>query len=140
MHSLRQKAVVLAMCCTVLAIVNGCGSEPDGPLDPALTGNWIIPSVDTYVMFVLQDRGTTVLGTFGLYGAIGSGADINAVSGTANLPHVVLHWVDSGIDQTFDATLSDDQQSLTGTLEAGGDEYTFHRYNPTSGNVVAAVH
>jgi hypothetical protein len=140
MHSLSQKAVVLAMCCAVLATVNGCGSEPSGPLDPALTGNWIIPSVDTYVMFVLQDRGTTVLGTFGLYGALGGGADIDVVSGTADLPHVVLHWVDTGINQTFDATLSDDQQSLTGTLEDGGTEYTFHRYTPPGGRVVAAAH
>jgi hypothetical protein len=108
----------------------GCGSEPSGPLDPALTGSWILPSVDTYEMFALEQRGDRVSGTVGFYSPVQSAPLTYPVSGSAALPHVILRWVEGSNLQTFDATLSEDEQSLTGTFTPGGGTYTFHRQAP----------
>ena len=122
-----QRWVLLVACGVALSLANGCGSLPSGPLDPALTGDWILPSVDTYSKFSLQQRGTAITGTFGSFTAIGPGSATFGVTGTADLPHVVLSWVEGGTQQSFDATLSDDQQTLSGTFEPAGFVYTFHR-------------
>ncbi|HEY8794968.1 MAG TPA: hypothetical protein VIM15_08465 [Gemmatimonadaceae bacterium] len=122
-----QRWVSLVVCGVALSLASGCGSQPSGPLDPALTGDWILPSVDTYSKFALQQRGTVVTGTLGYFSANHSGSTTFGVTGTADLPHVVLNWVEGGTPQSFDATLSEDQQTLSGTFEPAGFVYTFHR-------------
>lgn len=136
MHVASPRWIALVACGVVVSLASGCGSLPSGPLDPALTGDWILPSVDTYSKFSLQQRGTLVTGTFGTFSAVNPGSGGVSVTGTANLPHVVLNWVEGGAPQSFDATLSDDQQSLTGTFEPAGFVYTFHR-QPATGRVLA---
>jgi len=138
MHVLSQRVSVLAMGFVGLAFAYGCGSNPSGPLDPALSGNWVLPSVDTYSMFVLQQRGTIVTGTFGDYTANQSFSDVFIVSGSADLPHVVLSWVQGGTQETFDATLSAGQDSLAGIIEPGAYATTFLRDRPIVGRMMAA--
>ena len=91
-HVLSQKVSVLARGVVGLVLAYGCGSNPSGPLDPALSGKWVLPSVDSYSMFVLQQRGTVVTGTFGDYTANQPVSEVFIVSGAADLPHVVLRW------------------------------------------------
>lgn len=98
------------MCCAALVLASGCGSLPSGPLDPRLTGNWIQHGTDTYAKFVLQQRGNAVTGTYGLYGY--NSSTVYIVHGTANLPSVVLSWVEDTTHVTFYGTLSEDQRSL----------------------------
>ena len=130
MRLMSQRAFALMTVFIALSFASGCGSNPSGPLDPALSGQWTLPSVDTYSKFVLQQRGTVVTGTFGDYTANQSFSEEFIVSGTANLPHVVLSWVQRGTRETFDATLSADQTSLTGIIEPGANAATFLRDRP----------
>jgi len=135
MRQFRPTRSYLSICCAALLLASGCGSSPSGPLDPALTGNWVIPGVDTWVQFSLEQRGSKVTGIFGYYSPVSS-PDVHLVSGTATLPHVVLMWTEEHSPQTFDATLSSDQQSLTGTLNGGSVSLTFHRQPPISGRML----
>ena len=105
-----QRWIALVMSCVALALASGCGSLPSGPLDPRLSGNWIQRGTDTYAKFVLQQRGTVVAGTFGFYGI--NSSTVYIVHGTANLPSVVLSWVEDTTHVTFYGTLSEDLRSL----------------------------
>ncbi|MEO8881334.1 MAG: hypothetical protein ABI446_13155 [Gemmatimonadaceae bacterium] len=49
------------------------------------------------------------------------------MTGTAQRPHVVLAWTDHGVPSTFDAMLSPDQQTLTGTFAGDDRTAVFHR-------------
>ena len=135
-----HRASALATGLVVLVFAYGCGANPSGPLDLALSGNWILPSVDTYSMFVLQQRGTVITGTFGDYTANHSFSEVFIVSGTADLPRVIVTWVQGGVNQTFDATLSADQHSLVGIIEPGAFAATFLRDRPIVGRVMFARH
>lgn len=115
------------MACATLAIVWGCGAEPSGPLDPALTGKWVVPSVDTYCEFDLQQRANDVSGTFGCCNATDANKQGLLLTGTAQLPHVILAWTNHGMPSTFDAVLSSDQQTLTGTFAGDDRTAVFHR-------------
>ncbi len=138
MHVSSQNASALARGFVVLLLAYGCGSNPAGPLDPALSGNWFLPSVDTYSMLMLQQRGTLVGGTFGDYTANQSFSEVFILSGTADLPHVVLRWVQGGVNETFDARLSADQDSLVGVIDPGAYAVTFLRDRRVEGRAVAS--
>ena len=138
MHVLSQRVSVLARGVVGLVFAYGCGSNPSGPLDPALSGKWVLPSVDTYSMFVLQQRGAVVTGTFGDYTANQSFSEVFIVSGAVDLPHVVLRWVQGGAQETFAATLSAGQDSLVGIVEPGAYATTFLRDRSIVGGMMAA--
>jgi hypothetical protein len=140
MRLLRQKAPALAFAFVALLSANGCGSNPSGPLNPELSGNWISPSVDTYSEFSLQEHGDAIVGTLGNFAASQSFSQTLIVAGSADLPHVVLSWVQDGVNQTFDAALSEDQLTLTGTYLPGGTPDTVHRQRPISGRLLGAIH
>lgn len=139
MRLLCPKASALAVALITLVSVSGCGSNPSGPLNPELSGVWISPSVDTYSKFSLQERGDSISGTLSGCFAGGPTCDTFLVSGSADLPHVVLSWVEGGVRHTFDATLSDDQLTLTGTYDSGPNSDTYHRQQPISGRTLALV-
>lgn len=120
-----QRWTALVVCGVALVLASGCGSLPSGPLDPRLSGSWIQSGVDTYDKFVLQQRGSSVVGTYGLYGI--NSSTVYIVHGTANLPNVVLSWVEDTTHQTFYGTLSEDQRSLTGSYAGGASTVSFHR-------------
>jgi hypothetical protein len=120
--------------CVALVFAIGCDSSPSGPTDPALTGEWISPSVDSYMQFTLQQRGGNVSGTFASTTLVG-GTRTFRLGGVAELPRVEITWLESLQRNSFDGTLSDDQQSITGTLNPGGAVLTFHRQPPISGRV-----
>lgn len=136
MNSFRTKASFLAVCCATLLLASGCGSNsaPTGPLDPALTGKWIIPSVDTWLQLTLEQRGAAVSGTFGYYSPVAS-PDTYILSGTATLPHVLLTWTQDGNVETFDAVLSANQDTLSGTIDGGSGVTTFRRDRQMPGKV-----
>jgi len=113
------------MCCVALALASGCGSLPSGPLDPRLSATWIQRGVDTNDKFILQQRGSAVVGTYGLYGI--NSSTVYIVHGTANLPSVVLSWVEDTTHETFYGTLSEDQRSLTGSYAGGAYTVSFQR-------------
>lgn len=117
----------LAVACATLAIISGCGAEPSAPLDPTLTAKWVLPSVDTYCEFDLLQRGNDVSGTFGCFNAAQTNKQGLLLTGTAQLPHVILAWTDHGVPSTFDAVLSPDQQTLTGTFAGDDRTAVFHR-------------
>lgn len=73
-------------------------------------------------------------GTFGYYSPVGT-PDTYIVSGTAALPHVVLTWTETGNVETFDAVLSADQDTLSGSINGGSGLTTFRREQPISGKV-----
>ncbi len=127
MPTFLRKWSGFAVACATFAIVSGCGSEPSAPLDPALTAKWVVPSVDTYCEFDLQQRGHDVSGTFGCFFAGGPKSQGSLLTGTAQLPHVILAWTDHGVPSTFDAILSPDQQTLTGTFAGDDRTAVFHR-------------
>lgn len=137
MHISSQNASAVAAGLFFVMMVSGCGANPGGPLDPALSGNWVLPSVDTYSMLILQQRGTTVAGTFGDYSANQSFSEVFTLTGSADLPHVDLSWKQGAVNETFDATLSADQDSLMGVIEPGDYAVTFVRERPIAGRVVA---
>jgi hypothetical protein len=116
--------------CAVLALSAGCrDSAAPLPLDPALTGQWVLGGVDTYSQFTLEKRGTTVSGTFSS-GVVTGPPIVYKVSGSAALPNVVLTWKDPDYHVTFDATLSADTDSLTGRMSFDGQPgslTTYHR-------------
>ena len=120
-----QRWITLVMCCAALVLASGCGSLPSGPLDPRLSGTWIQRGTDTYAKFVLQQRGNAVSGTFGLYG--NGSSSVYIVHGTANLPNVVLSWVEDTTHETFYGTLSDDQRSLIPSDADGVQRASFQR-------------
>ena len=131
-----MKASCLAVCCATLLFASGCGSNsaPTGPLDPALTGNWVIPSVDTWLQLTLEQRGAVVSGTFGYYSPVAK-PDTYVLSGTAALPHVVLTWRQGSDVETVDALLSANQDTLSGSINGESGVTTFRRERPVSGRV-----
>jgi hypothetical protein len=140
MRFLCQTNASLARLLAIVIFGLGCGSNPDGPLNPDLSGVWISPGVDTYSQFSLQERGDSISGTLGNCSANTSTCDTFVVSGFADLPNVELEWVQGGVHQTFAATLSDDHLTLTGNYSPGPYSDTYHRQQPISGRVVAALH
>jgi hypothetical protein len=134
-----QNAPAIAVFVAALVLASACGANPSGPLSPELSGDWVAPSVDTYSKFSLQQRGTSVVGTFGDFAANGAFSETFVLTGVAELPHVVLSWTQGGTVETFDATLSEDQLTLTGTLEPGGGVGVFHRDVPFTSRISAVA-
>ncbi len=105
----------------------GCGSEPLGPLDPALSGQWQGPTgIDTWDGFTLQQRGELVTGTHDYYSAnFGGSVSHVHLGGVADLPHVLLQWMEGDYRIVATGLLSPDSMSLTLTDSAAG--YSGHR-------------
>ena len=99
-----------------------CDAGPTGPLDPALSGDWIGPlGIDTWDGFTLQQRGTLVTGTHDFYSAnFGGGVSHVPLSGTADLPRVMLTWGDGDSRIIATGTLSADSGQLILTDSAAG--------------------
>ena len=124
---LARAKIASMLVCAAAILASACGSQPSAPIDPALTGRWAQPGLDTYCEFVLQQRAAQVFGTFGCFNAGAPKTQGFLLTGTAQLPHVVLAWTENGVKSTFDGTLSADQQHLSGTFSAGGAIADFHR-------------
>ncbi len=110
---------------TALLLCLGCWSgadEPTGPLDPALTGYWLGPTgVDTWDALTLEQHGADVTGTHDMYSAnFGGSATHVPLSGTADLPRVVLRWRDGSYEIIATGVLSPDSLSLTVTESIAG--------------------
>lgn len=127
----RQKVSQLLICLMALLFSASCETKPSEPLDSKLSGDWIIPNVDTWEQLSLQQRGTAVSGTFGFYSAVVKPVTFELM-GTASLPHVILKWTLGTVPLTFDATVSDDGESMTGSIN-GGPDVTFRRNRSVSG-------
>lgn len=134
MWSFRLSGSRLALCGAALVLSAGCSSsEPTEPLNPALTGVWIAPNLDTSTQLNLEEKGDAVTGTVAFESVVGRFTFV--VAGTRAQSDVSLRWYVGISRETFTGTLSDDQLSLTGTIMPGGQNVTFHRQRPISGNV-----
>ncbi len=113
---------------TALLLCLGCGSEPLRPPDPALSGVWIgPPGVDTWDGVTLQQRGELVTGTHDYYSAnFGGSVSHVRLGGVADLPHVLLQWMDGDYRIVATGLLSPDSMVLTLTDSAAG--YPAGRY------------
>ena len=127
----RQKASPLLICVATILLCASCESKPSEPLDSTLSGDWIIPGVDTWQQLSLQQRGTAITGTFGFYSPVAKPLTFELV-GSAALPHVLLTWTLGTVPLTFDATLSDDGESMTGSIN-GGPNVTYRRNRSVTG-------
>ncbi len=78
-------------------------------------------------MGLLQDVAGSPFGTSGCFNAAQPNKQGLLLTGTAQRPHVVLAWTDHGVPSTFDAMLSPDQQTLTGTFAGDDRTAVFHR-------------
>lgn len=133
MDSFRQRLSLLAVFGATFVLSTGCSSsEPTGPLNPALTGEWIAPNLDTSTQLSLAERGDAVIGTVAFQSVVGRSTF--AVAGTSAQSDVSLRWFVGIAKETFTGTLSADQQSLTGTIMPGAEIVTFHRQRPISGS------
>jgi hypothetical protein len=91
--------------------------------------------VDTWLQLTLEQRGAEVSGTFGYYSPVAR-PDTYILSGTAALPHVVLTWTQDGNVETFDAVLSANQDTLSGSINGESGVTTFRRDRPIAGRAV----
>ncbi len=116
----RSKRWHALIFCAALASSASC-SDPTAPLDPTLSGTWVQTGLDTYDRFILQKRGSRVIGSHDA-GVVYGPSMLAPVRGAVSGGLVVLKWEHQGSAFTFTAPLPAAQaHELTGYMSYNGE-------------------